>query len=50
MDSQASTVRAERRIGQNGGPPPDGGGAPPAADGGKKKDGGVIDAEFEETQ
>ena len=36
--------------GPNGGPPPDGGGAPPAAEGGKKKDGGVIDAEFEETQ
>ncbi len=39
--------------GQNGGPPPpDGGGAPPPPDaaGGKKKDGGVIDAEFEETQ
>jgi len=39
--------------GQNGGPPPgDGGGdgAPPPDAGGKKKDGGVIDAEFEETQ
>jgi molecular chaperone DnaK len=38
--------------GQNGGPPPpDGGdGAPPPEAGSKKKDGGVIDAEFEETQ
>jgi molecular chaperone DnaK len=35
--------------GPNGGPPPGGDGAPPGADGKKGKDGGVIDAEFEET-
>jgi molecular chaperone DnaK len=37
--------------GTNGGPPQDGGGADgvPPGGGDKKKDGGVIDAEFEET-
>ena len=46
-------VRRQRRAGRpNGEPPPPGEGPPPGADGGGKKggkDGGVIDAEFEET-